>query len=69
MPCQTLTSKPGIPSATDCVFGSCGMGRVEMPARARILPSLIWLNEVETVIIAVSASLRSRDVSISAPDR
>ena len=33
------------------------------------LPSLIWPSAVEIVMIAVSASLRRRDVSISAPER
>ena len=49
--------------------GSCRIGRIEAPASARILPSLIWPSEVETVMIAVSASLRSSEVSISAPER
>ena len=45
------------------------IGRIAAPASARILPSLIWPSAVETVMIAVSASLRRRDVSISAPER
>ena len=41
MPCQTLTSKPGIVLPTGGVSGSCGIGRIETPASARTLPSLI----------------------------
>src|SRR3954470_21781057 len=65
----TVTSKPGIVCPAGGVSGSCGIGRIAAPASARILPSLIWPSAVEIVMIAVSASLRRRDVSISAPER